>query len=304
MEEKNFINPEVQMYRWWSKVRWFIVLILFAIGILQVKQVNQIYPVLVFIITFLGISILNVLYYMQVLKSGNILGAIQIVLDIVFATLVVHLTGGISSPFVWIYLIAVITASLSVEQSGGVIAAMIGSTCLLILLILYNFNWLTPVTGEPVNYDIPTQTIFLISYSGLFSGIAFISSYISDMLKKVSNVIIENEESLLKVQNALTENQKQIILNKLKEEQYQLVVKEAAKLANLDHDINNPLTVVSLSIRRILKAAVDYKDEKLEKTANQLSDSVAKINELLESIQNLKRLELIKKARAKNQGSE
>lgn len=297
MEKKDFINPELQMYKWWSKIRWFIVLILFAIGVLQVSQVNQIYPVLVFVATFLGISVLNVLFHMQVLKSNNMIGAIQIVLDIIFATLVVHLTGGVSSPFIWIYLIAVITASLSIEQSGGILAAMIGSTCLLILLILYNFNLLTPVNGKPLDIDIPSQTIFLISYCGLFTGIAFISSYISDMLKKISNIMIENEESLLNVQNSLTENQRQIILNKLKEEQYKLVVKESAKLANLDHDINNPLTVISLSIRRILKAAEEYKDQKLEKAGNQMSQAVTKINDLLESIQKLKQLELVRKAR-------
>ncbi|MCF7793375.1 MAG: histidine kinase [Candidatus Cloacimonetes bacterium] len=297
MEKKDFVNPEVQMYKWWSKLRWFIVLILFAIGILQVSQVNQIYPVLVFVATFLGISVLNILFHMQVLKSSNMIGAIQIVLDIIFATLVVHLTGGISSPFIWIYLIAVITASLSIEQSGGILAAMIGSTCLLILLILYNFDWLTPVNGEPLNIDIPSQTIFLISYCGLFTGIAFISSFISDMLKKISNIMIENEESLLEVKNSLTENQRKIILNRLKEEQYKLVVKESAKLANLDHDINNPLTVISLSIRRVLMAADEFKDQKLEKAGNQMAQSVTKINNLMESIQKLKQLELVKKAR-------
>ena len=295
MEKKDFINPEVQMYRWWSKIRWFIVLILFAIGLLQIKQANQIYPVLVFVATFLGISILNILYYIQILKSIHLLGAIQIVLDILFATFVVHLTGGISSPFIWIYLIAVITASLSIEQSGGIIAAMIGSTCLLILMISYNFNWLIPVDGKPVTTDIPSQTIFLISYCGLFTGIAFIASFISDMLKKISNIMIENEESLLKVENALTENQRQIILNRLKEEQYREVVKESALIAHLDHDINNPLTIISLSIRRILQAAAEYKDEKLEKAGNQMTDSINKINHLLNRFQKLKQLELIKK---------
>ncbi len=297
MEKKDFVNPEVQMYKWWSKIRWFIVLILFAIGILQVNQVNEIYPILIFVGTFLGISILNILFHMQILKNNTIMSAVQIVLDIVFATLVVHLTGGISSPFIWIYLIAVITASLAIEQSGGIIAAMIGSTCLLILLIMYNFQWLTPIDGQPLKIDIPTQTIFLISYTALFSGIAFIASFIGDMLKKISNIIIENEESLLKMDNALTENQRQIILNKLREDQYKLVVKEAGKIANLDHDINNPLTIISLSIRRIMKAAVEYQDEKLQKAGNQMTEAINQINKLTNRIRRLKQLELIKETR-------
>jgi signal transduction histidine kinase len=303
MQNNEFVNPEVRMYKWWSKIRWFMVLILFAIGLLQVNQVDDKYPILVFVFIFIGISTLNVLYHLQILKQNNFLGALQIVFDIVFATLVVHLTGGMDSPFVWIYLIAVITASLTIEQSGGIIAAMIGSTCLLILLIIYNFEWLTPVQNTAANKDISTQTVFLISYCGLFTGIAFIASFIGDMLKKVSNIILENEDSLNRLENDLTENQRQIILNKLREDQYKMIVQEATRISTLDHDINNPLTIISLSIRRIKQAAADYKDEKLEKTANQMADSVSKINDLLNRIQKIKQFELIKNARKKQEES-
>ena len=301
MEKKDLMNPEVQMYKWWSKIRWFIVLILFAIGILQVNQVKQIYPILVFVFTFLGISILNILFHLQILRSNNLLGAVQIVLDIVFATLVVHLTGGLESSFVWIYLIAVITASVSVEKTGGIIAAMIGSVCLLLLLMMYNFNWLTPVDGKPLNISVPMQTIFLISYTGLFTGIAFIASFISELLKNISDIIIADRQDLLEKENVLTEKQKTIIQNKQKEEKYREVVKMAASVAGLDHDINNPLTIISLSIRRVLNAAADYKDEKLEKAGNQMTEALNKINGLLTRFQKLKKLELIQAERDKNE---
>jgi signal transduction histidine kinase len=301
MEKKDLLNPEVQMYKWWSKIRWFIVLILFAIGILQVNQVKQIYPVIVFIFTFLGISILNILFHLQLLKSNQALGAVQIVLDILFATLVVHLTGGVESSFVWIYLIAVITASVSVEKSGGIIAAMIGSISLLFLLMMYNFKWLTPVNGENYVQNVPLQTIFLISYTGLFTGVAFIASFISDLLKKVSDIIITDNKDIMAKESILTEKQKTIIQNKQKEEKYQEVVKIAATIAGTDHDINNPLTIISLSIRRVLNAAAKYNDEKLEKAGNQMTEALNKINGLLTRFQKLKKLEMIQLERNKNE---
>jgi two-component system sensor histidine kinase PilS (NtrC family) len=186
MNTLDIMNPEIQMYKWWSKIRWFMVLILFAIGILRVSQIEQTYPIVVFVVTFVGICVLNILFHLQIIKSNILFGSLQIILDIIFATLVVHLTGGLNSPFVWIYLLAVITASLSVETTGGVLAAMIGSMCLLMLILMYNFGWLSQVSGEPFNADIPSQTIFLISYTGLFGGIAFFSNFISDMIKKIS----------------------------------------------------------------------------------------------------------------------
>ncbi|MFC1898054.1 histidine kinase [Candidatus Cloacimonadota bacterium] len=301
MEKKDLINPELQMYKWWSQIRWFIVLILFAIGILQVNQVKQMYPILVFVATFLGISILNVLFHMQILKNYTILGAVQIVLDIIFATLVVHFTGGLDSSFVWIYLIAVITASVALEKAGGIIAAMIGSACLLLLILMYNFEWLTPLNGQSVNAEVSVQTIFLISYTGLFTGIAFIASFLSNLLKNVSNILIADNKDLMDKDSVLTEKQRMLVLSKQREEQLEEVVEVAAKIATLDHDINNPLTIISLSVRRILKAAEVYKDEKLEKAGNQMTEALNKINGLLTRFQNLKRLELIQIERKKNE---
>jgi hypothetical protein len=136
-DEQVFINPEKYMIQWWSKIRWFMVLVLFAIGILQVSQGGQSFPIVLFVIVFAGISVLNILYQLQVIKTNNFYVTFQIILDIIFATLVVHLTGGMNSSFVWIYLISVITASIFIENTGGFIASMIGSMCLLILLITY-----------------------------------------------------------------------------------------------------------------------------------------------------------------------
>ena len=302
MTENDFFNHEIETYKWWSKVRWYIVLILFAIGILRVTQINQTFPIVIFVTTFLGIFTLNVLFHLQIIKTNSLFSSLQIVLDIVFATVIVHLTGGLESSFVWIYLIAVITASLVMENSGGVIAAMIGSMCLLVLILMYNFGWLILVDGAEFKADVPTQTIFLISYTGLFSGIAFISSYISNIMKKHSISSEENTKFLNDQKVELSGKEAELINNKKLLEKYREVVQESAKISMLDHDPNNPLTVISLSIRRIIKAAYDYNDDKLEKSGNQMTESINKINEILIKFQKLKHLDLIQEELDKQQG--
>lgn len=295
-------NPEKMMYIWWSKVRWFIVLVLFAIGILRVAQVEQTYPIILFVATFLGISILNILFHLQIITPNNWVAALQITLDIIFATLVVHLTGGMESDFVWIYLVAVITASLAIEKTGGFLSAMIGSMCMLMLILMYNYGWLEPVTGAAYKADVPSQTIFLISYTALFSGIAFVSSFISTLLKKISQKA-EALSSQLQEQTRLTqENQKMISDSQSHLEEYREVVRTAAAIAGIDHDINNPLTIISLSIRRIKKAAAEYNDLKLEKSGDQMTEAINAINGILVRLQKLKRLELVKEERQKQQG--
>ncbi|MDP8267182.1 MAG: hypothetical protein P9L97_00515 [Candidatus Tenebribacter davisii] len=299
MNKNGTFNHEIETYKWWSKVRWFIVLILFAIGILRVTQINQTYPIIIFVATFVGICILNILFYLQIIKTTTLFSSLQIVLDIVFATVVVHLTGGLESSFVWIYLIAVITASLAVENSGGVLAAMIGSMSLLILILIYNFGWLTPINGTEYNADIPTQTIFLISYTGLFSGIAFIASYISNIMKHYSTASKRYETFLSDQEIALSDKEAKLMSNKELLDKYQEVVQESATIAGLDHDLNNPLTIISLSIRRIIQAAHDYNDEKLEKSGNQMTEAINSINDILMKFQKLKQLDLIQDERNK-----
>lgn len=293
-------NPEIVIYEWWSKIRWFIVLVLFAIGILRITQESQSYPTFMFVATFLGISILNILYHLQIVSPNNWIGAIQITLDIVFATLIVHLTGGMQSDFVWIYLIAVITASLSIEKAGGFISAMIGSLCMLLLIMMYSYGWLAPISELGYIANIGDQTIFLISYTALFSGVAFISSFVSSILKSITIRTKNVREEILHKDQLIVENQQLIAENSANSEKYLEVVKTAASIAGIDHDINNPLTIISLSIRRIKKAATEYNDLKLGKTGDQMTEAINSINGILVRLQSLKRLDLIKDAREKS----
>lgn len=299
MEKIRLLDSEKMIFTWWLKIRWFIVLILFAIGLLRIGMANQTIPIVAFVGAFLGISVLNILFHLQIITSNNIIGAAQIVLDIIFGTIIVHLTGGLDSSFVWIFLVAVVTASLSIEKMGGFIAAMIGSMSLLVLILLYNFGWLVPVNGQAYHADMSTQTIFLISYTGLFTVIAFIAGYTSDMVNKLSLKVLESNDKLKNQEDYLLDKEKKIVFDEKQIKDYKEVVQVSANLAGIDHDINNPLSIISLSLSRVKRAASEYNDEKLHKSSNQITEAINKINGILARFQELKRLPLIKQARKK-----
>jgi len=291
--EKNQINKNEQsVFYWWLKIRWFMVMVLFAVGILRVNQQEQSYPIIIFIAAFLGICTLNILFHLLIIKPNKSVIAIQIVLDTLFATIIVHLTGGMESNFVWIYLIGILTASLSTEKVGGFLAAMISSMFLLLILIFYNSGWLLPINGKIFEVDIPTQTIFFISYITLFSGVSFILTHITELLRMT---LINFNETFEKCEE--TENQ----LNKCKKnnKEYKEVAKQAAIVAGLDHAINNSLNTISLSSARINKAAKEYQDDKLHKTNEILADAISKITQNLEKIKKLKTFDIIKEIRDK-----
>jgi len=298
------LDNEKVMKFWWGRIRWFMIVILFAIGILQIQKSSQSYPVVIFIAVFAGTMILNILFHLNVIRINNLIAAIQITLDIVFSTLVVHLTGGIESSFVWIYLLGVITASLSIEKTGGFIASLISSLSLLGLILLYNYKWLIPVSVNDAEYivDFPLQTIFLISYTGLMIAVAFMANYFSDLVKKLNSNELINQEKISKLSEEKSNLEGQKIENDKKLKNNDQLIKAAASVAVIDHELNNHLTIISLAVRKIKKAGMEYKDDKLVKYGNQMTDALNKIEVVLESVQKLKQLKVIKEARKKEQG--
>jgi hypothetical protein len=73
-------------------------------------------------------------------------------------------------------------------------------------------------------------------------------------------------------------------------------------MSSLDHDINNHLTVISLSTRRVKKAAEDYQDEKLQKSSVQMTEALKRIQTVLGEFEKLKHHELVARERMKRQG--
>jgi hypothetical protein len=81
-----------------------------------------------------------------------------------------------------------------------------------------------------------------------------------------------------------------------------LLIQQAALLSTINHDINNQLTIFSLSVRSIRKCGIKYNDEKLTKIANQMEQALIEIEKTLTKIQPLKNNVLVKDFKEKNMG--
>jgi hypothetical protein len=292
MEKTTDFSMHRDILKWWSMIRWFIAIVLFSVGMLQIQKLED-YMIVMFGITFLGTVVLNLFFHVQIINENRFFCFLQVFLDIIFATIIVHLTGGVSSPFVWSYLLAVITASLTVERSGGFLTSLIGSMALLGLFLLYHFNVIR-FTDKNVVYDVQTMTIFLLSYTSLFSGVAFIANYISDILKKME----EKQSEFSNIENECLEKIENLEKKLQKNEQTLQKYRETAPLlkdiAHLDHDINTPLCVITLSLTRVKQAAANLHNEFLAKSSNEISEAVNNISELLKRLIPLKENDLLK----------
>lgn len=83
-------------------------------------------------------------------------------------------------------------------------------------------------------------------------------------------------------------------IEKKLEVKYKDLIRETAALSTIDHDINNPLTIISLSISRIAMAGEKYGDEKLIKYCNQMTKALSRIDSILMRVKKIKDLDLIK----------
>ncbi len=285
-------KDDKKVLKLWSMIRWFMVLTLFVIGMLKINIGEQIYPTLMFIGVFMGIIILNLLYQLNVTKNNHFITSAQIILDLVFATLIVHLTGGLSSYFVWIYLLGIITASLMVPQMGGILTGLIGSISLFVLILLYKYNILINTASE--HDDFTLRTMYMLSYTALFCGVAMIASYITEKLstysikyEELSNTL---SETLIRAETAeRSQIETERILKQSKE-----LVKAGADIAHLDHDLNTPLCIISLSIGRVKRQGMMTNDESLLKSSNEITEALNKINAILQRLIPLKTNNLIR----------
>ncbi|MDD4309900.1 MAG: histidine kinase [Candidatus Cloacimonetes bacterium] len=268
-------NEKLKLLNLWAMIRWFMVVVLFSIGLLHISFSDTIAQNIIFFAVFGGIVALNLLFQVQSHAPNQWVVAFQVILDIVFATIVVHLTGGLNSFFVWVYLIGVITAALTIRQNGGLLAGLTGSVSLLTLILLYQNGIMTPT--ESSNLDAAGSTVYILSYTGLFCGVAMIANYLSDQLAYQRNLEKELTANLAKL-NECFQTQKQLddLLPILKD------------VAGMDHDINTPLCVITLSLGRVKRYANQYQNEGLHKSNNEIMEAVNKISLILQRLHPMK----------------
>ena len=144
----------------------------------------------------------------QVIQSRRINLMIQIGGDLVVETFLVYFTGGLDSPFSFLYLVSIITASMMLQRRGGVLAAS-GAVILygsLGDLMYYGFlplpeqSWFvpTPWTSSRLYFNMATN------FAGFYAT-ALLTSYIAEKLQKTSEELDANRQNLAELR-AINQN--------------------------------------------------------------------------------------------------
>ena len=144
----------------------------------------------------------------QIIASRKINLMIQIAGDLAVETLLVYFTGGLDSPFSFLYLVSIITASMLLYRRGGLLTAsgaviLYGGLADLMyygVLPLPEQSWFLPTawTSSRLYFNMAAN------FAGFYAT-ALLTSYVSEKLQRTSEELDVNRQNLAELR-ALNQN--------------------------------------------------------------------------------------------------
>jgi two-component system sensor histidine kinase PilS (NtrC family) len=144
----------------------------------------------------------------QVVASRRANLVIQIAGDLVVETVLVYFTGGLDSPFSFLYLVSIITASMMLYRRGGLLAASgavilygaLGDLMYWGIVPLPEQSWFTPTlwSSSRLYFNMATN------FAGFYAT-AFLTSYLAEKLQKTFEELDANRQNLAELR-ALNQN--------------------------------------------------------------------------------------------------
>lgn len=207
MRSSNAVRETIaQRLSWISAFRIVATLLLLAAYVGQLLSRPppvEIGPVEAWLFALVGLSFFASLIYSLWLRDGRRLGTlavIQIFGDGAFGAGLSALTGGLESPFIFVFLLAVLLGAVALDQRGAMLAASANSIAMLAMAVvrwsLETTRPFLPVQVFPLFVDVMAQ--FLV---GALSG------YLARQLTATGGRLVEREADL----SALANLQRQIL---------------------------------------------------------------------------------------------
>ncbi len=130
--------------------------------------------------------------FLKRVKDLNQYTFFQIIVDHLFIIALIYFTGGKESFFPITYIFSIIASSMIFYKRGALFSASLSSFLYGLLLLFQLHHWINPL-GQPLIYD--TSQIFysLVIYMATFYIVAFLSSAISEELKRKKKELIQKQ---------------------------------------------------------------------------------------------------------------
>lgn len=257
---------------WMTGIRLiFLIAVFLAVGFLFLRGgfVLESYTVRTAVFT-IGVAFGLAAIYAAVLRSGKHLSRLadaQLILDQLTWTVVVYLSGGVTSGATSFYGLTCLVGAILTGFRGAGIAAVSGGAFYAALILLFRMDWLVPPPDQPV--EVYAASSEELVYAGLVNGLGIIvvtllASYLAERLRIAGRQLREAEGRAL-------EAERMAALGRLS--------------AGLAHEIRNPLGSISGSIQ-LIQAGANLSEEDrhlceiVQREASRLNDLVTDMMDL------------------------
>ncbi|MBI3813581.1 MAG: PAS domain S-box protein [Nitrospinae bacterium] len=175
-----------------------------TIIIFQIKsgQLPLIVPVTILIA---ATYLLTIVYSLLLLfiKNLKFLCYLQLIGDLMVESGVIYISGGIESPFPFLYILSIIAASIVLYRTGSYITASAASILYGTLVNLEFYDILHPLTfyGTSANISLLGEAVIYTVFLNIsaFYLVAFLSGYLSEKLKKAGEELEEKSEDFVQL---------------------------------------------------------------------------------------------------------
>ena len=273
------------------QLRWVVV-----IGALAIISVGDFLfpgslPVPILVTIAAGIAIYNALLLLHARRLGRSkaedverrytwFANVQIGLDIVALTLVLHFSGGIENPFYLFYIVHVTAASILLPRLFSLISAAL-ATGLFSALVMAEYYQVIPhvhLTGlvSPQRYQRGFYVaVVLVAFGGTMFICAYLASAIADLLRRREEQLLESNTACeVRAGELATLNARLAELDKARSQFIRLVT----------HELRAPVAAIQSYLRLILDGYVppEKQREIVEKSERRAVEQLALISDLLD----------------------
>lgn len=175
-----------------------------TIIIFQIKsgQLPLIVPVTLLIsATYLLTIVYSLL--LLLIKNLKLLSYLQLIGDLLVESGVIYISGGIESPFPFLYILSIIAASIVLYRKGSYIIASAASILYGSLVNLEFYDIIHPLTfyGASANISPLGEAVIYTVFLNIsaFYLVAFLSGYLSEKLKKAGEELEEKSEDFVQL---------------------------------------------------------------------------------------------------------
>jgi two-component system sensor histidine kinase PilS (NtrC family) len=190
---------------WLSKVRIIVITFVFGIELAVAVLAPSVLPKGLFVSAILFWYTISVLYLLllSVWEEARFQSRLQILSDLCIATAVVHLTGGIDSPFHFLYPLIIITGSTLLPTTWILLTAAVAFILNGAVLELSYFGIIRSFSSSTMDLRSLQVTIFINLFAYL--AIAYLSAQLSSKLR-LASVQLQDKSGALEDLQAIHEN--------------------------------------------------------------------------------------------------